>query len=169
MLRLGQFAVVPVAVATVVTLAVVGEARQSSSPDTRERDFDTYTPGPCSATGALHGGCDRGQLVRIRVVPIVTGLVRPWHIAFMPDGNMLVTELPGRLRIVRGGTLDPRPIEGWPVASLQPRTLHSAIHHPRFSQNRYIYLSYSKGADASKTTIALARGRLDETTIADVR
>jgi glucose/arabinose dehydrogenase len=102
-------------------------------------------------------------------VPIVTGLVRPWHIAFMPDGNMLVTELPGRLRIVRGGSLDPRPIEGWPVATLQPRTLHSVIVHPQFAQNRYIYLSYSKGADASKTTIALARGRLNETTITDVQ
>jgi glucose/arabinose dehydrogenase len=157
------------AIAAVVPLAVVGEARQNSGTGSREHIFETYTPGPCSATGGSHGGCDRGQLVRIRVVPVVTGLVRPWHIAFLPDGNMLVTELPGRLRIVRGGSLDPRPIEGWPVASLQPRTLHSVIVHPQFAQNRYIYLSYSKGVDASKTTIALARGRLNETTISDVQ
>jgi glucose/arabinose dehydrogenase len=55
------------------------------------------------------------------------------------------------------------------VASLQPRTLHSVIVHPEFAQNRYIYLSYSKGADASKTTIALARGRLNETRLTDVQ
>jgi glucose/arabinose dehydrogenase len=157
------------AIAAVATIALVGQARQNSIAGTRGHVFETYTPGPCSATGAPHGGCDRGQLVRIRVVPIVTGLVRPWHIAFLPDGNMLVTELPGRLRIVRGGSLDPRPIEGWPVASLQPRTLHSVIVHPQFAQNRYIYLSYSKGADASKTTIALARGRLNETRLTDVQ
>src|SRR5262245_29117040 len=45
---------------------------------------------------------------RIRVLPIATGLVHPWSIAFLPDGNMLVAERAGRLRVIRNGTLDPQ-------------------------------------------------------------
>lgn len=138
--------------------------------------FDTYAPGPCSPNGQPHGGCPQGSLVRIRVVTVAEGLVRPWHIAFLPDGHtMLVTELPGRLRIIRDGMLDPQPIAGWPVASLQSRTLNSVIVHPRFSQNHFVYLSYSKGREpvgaggAAATSLALARGRLDGTTLTDVR
>jgi len=126
-------------------------------------EFDTWTPGPCSATGGLHGGCDPGELVRIRVVTVATGLMRPWHIAFLPGGpgetDMLVTELPGRLRIIRGGVLDPQPVAGWPVASLRAQTLHSVLVHPAFAQNRFVYLSYQKTGEMG-TTIALARGRL---------
>jgi glucose/arabinose dehydrogenase len=106
-------------------------------------------------------------------MPVATGLVRPWHIAFLPDGHgMLVTELPGRLRIVRDGVLDPQPIAGWPGASLQARTLHSVIVHPQFAQNHFVYLSYAKGRESGSpmaTTLALARGRLDGATLADVR
>lgn len=50
----------------------------------------------------------------IRVVPFVRGLASPWSIAFLPNGDMLVTERVGRLRIVRSGTLDPQPIAGVP-------------------------------------------------------
>src|ERR687898_29349 len=50
----------------------------------------------------------------IRAVPLVKGLANPWSIAFLPNGDMLVTEKPGRLRIVRKGTLDPQPISGVP-------------------------------------------------------
>lgn len=123
--------------------------------------FDTYTPGPCSATGAPHGGCDPGTRVRVGLVTVATGLVRPWHIAFLPGGRgLLVTELPGRLRLVRQGSLDPRSVTGWPVAPLQARTLNSVIVHPQFAENRLVYLSYSKGTEKS-STIALARARLD--------
>jgi glucose/arabinose dehydrogenase len=151
-------------------LAVDAAGLQETAPGALPQTiFDTYTPGPCSATGAAHGGCDRGQLVRIRVVPVATGLVRPWHIAFLPDGNMLVTELPGRLRLVSQGSPAPQLVQGWPVAELQARGLNSVVPHPQFRQNRTVYLSYSKGADAQKTTIGLARGRLDGTTLTEVK
>jgi glucose/arabinose dehydrogenase len=81
---------------------------------------------------------------------------------------MLVTELPGRLRIIRNGKLDPQPIVGWPVPSLEARSLNSVLVHPQFAQNHFIYLSYSKGTE-KRTTIALARARLDGTTLADVK
>ncbi|MGH9147037.1 MAG: PQQ-dependent sugar dehydrogenase, partial [Vicinamibacterales bacterium] len=162
---------VPLVMLTVWLVAVAGYAQQgSSSPAGPEQPpvFDTYTPGPCSPTGGEHGGCARGERVRIRVTTVATGLARPWHIAFLPDTSMLVTELPGRLRIIRNGKLDPQPIGGWPVAALEARSLNSVLVHPQFAQNRFIYLSYSKGTE-KRTTIALARARLDGTTLADVK
>ncbi len=131
--------------------------------------FDTYTPGPCSANGSKHGGCPAGELVRIHVVTIAYGLVRPWHLTFLPGGtDMLVTELPGSLRIVRGGKLDPQPIAGWPAAALNARSLNSVVLHPDFERNRLLYFSYVKGRDGGDTTIALARGRFDGKSLKDV-
>jgi len=130
--------------------------------------FDTHTPGPCSPTGAPHGGCNPGELIRIRVVTVATGLVRPWHLTFLPGGTgMLVTELPGSLRIIRNDKLDPEPIAGWPDASIRARSLNSVVLHPQFAQNRRVYLSYVKTREA-QTTIALARARFDGKALTDV-
>ena len=132
--------------------------------------FETYTPGPCSPNGQPHGGCPPGTLHRIRVVPVAAGLDRPWHIAFLPDGHgILVTETPGRLRIIRDGKLDSKPISGWPAESLKAQTLNSVLVHPHFEQNHFVYLSYSKGDDQKRTTLALARGRLEGAILTDVR
>src|SRR5262249_62024145 len=54
--------------------------------------------------------------VKYRVVPI-KGLVNPWALAFLPNGDILVTEKRGRLRIIRNGVLDPQPIAGMPEVS----------------------------------------------------
>jgi aldose sugar dehydrogenase len=151
-------------------LAALPNRAQQSAPV-----FDTYTPGPCSPNGQPHGGCTPGKLVRIRVVTLAEGLHHPWHIAFLPDGHStLVTELPGRLRVLHDGVLDPTPIAGWPPEALQAKDLHSVLVHPKFSENHFIYLSYSKareakGGAAAETTLALARGRLDGTTLSDVQ
>jgi aldose sugar dehydrogenase len=98
----------------------------------------------------------------IRVVPFVRGLALPWSIAFLPTGEMLVTEKVGRLRIVRNGALDPAPISGTPeVWAMGQGGLLEVALHPRFSENRLVYLSYSKpGGDRGNTT-ALGRGRLE--------
>jgi glucose/arabinose dehydrogenase len=126
--------------------------------------FDTYTPGVCSPNGGAHGGCPAGDLVRIHVVTAVHGLVRPWHITFLPGGaDYLVTELPGDLRIVRGGKLDPQPIPGWPADALRARSMNSVVLDPDFARNRTLFVSYVKQRDGGDTTIALARGRFDGT------
>jgi glucose/arabinose dehydrogenase len=111
---------------------------------------------------------ERGQ--RIRVVPIASGLTHPWSIAFLPDDRtMLVTERPGRLRIIRDGVLDPRPVPGLPVIDTSYIAgLHEVALHPEFAQNHLIYLSYSK-SDERGITVALARGRFDGTALTDVR
>jgi glucose/arabinose dehydrogenase len=129
--------------------------------------FDTHTPGPCSPTGAPHGGCPPGELVRIRVVTVADGLVRPWHLTFLPGGtDMLVTELPGSLRIIRNEKLDPTPIAGWPDDRLRSQSLNSVVLHPNFERNGMLYLSYVKRRDGGDTTIALARARFDGTALA---
>src|SRR5262247_373027 len=53
---------------------------------------------------------DTAEVMRIRVVPVARQLVNPWSLAFLPGGSMLVTEKEGRLRIIRNGQLDPRPV-----------------------------------------------------------
>src|SRR5687767_4221863 len=80
-----------------------------------------------------------------RVVPFVEALVQPWSIAFLPGGDTLITERPGRLRIVRNGKLLPQPVEGVPevIFSSQGGLLEVAPH-PNFASNRMLYLSYSK-------------------------
>jgi aldose sugar dehydrogenase len=155
-------------------VVLVGRAEQTGSLNAdKPTVFDTFTPGPCSPNGQRHGGCPQGSRVRIRVVSVATGFVHPWHIAFLPDGvTILVTELPGRLRMIRNGTLDAQPISGWPPENLQARGLNSVLVHPQFAQNHYVYLSYPKAREPGAgmpTTLALARGRLEGTTLTDVR
>jgi glucose/arabinose dehydrogenase len=101
------------------------------------------------------------SLTAFRVVPVVRGLANPWSLAFLPNGDMLVTERPGQLRIVRNGTLDPQPIAGVPeVWATGQGGLLEVLPHPRFGQNRFLYLTYSKPCDKGATT-ALLRGRFD--------
>jgi aldose sugar dehydrogenase len=106
----------------------------------------------------------------IRVSVVVNGLSHPWAIAFLPDGGMLVTERPGRLRIVRNGVLDPQPITGTPAVRTSGNGgLMDVALHPRFAENQLVYLTYTKAVDGSNGAPALARGRLDGHALLDVR
>ena len=106
---------------------------------------------------------------KIRVVPYVRGLDTPWSIAFLPNGDMLVTEKAGRLRVVRNGTLAPQPISGTPqVLATGQGGLLEVLPHPRFNDNRWLYMTYSKSGERGNTT-ALARGRLDGNALTDVK
>lgn len=100
-----------------------------------------------------------------RVTPVAEGLVHPWGIAFLPGGAMLVTERPGRLRLVRPGSGAPAIVTGTPEvwANGQGGLLDVEIH-PDFSVNRLVYLTYSKPGPRGATT-ALGRGRLEGTAL----
>ena len=105
---------------------------------------------------------------RYRVVPAVAGLANPWSMTFLPGGDMLITERPGRLRIVRNGTLDPQPIAGVPaVWATGQGGLLEVLPHPGFNENRFLYLTYSKPCAQGGATTALFRGRFDGKAIAD--
>ncbi len=95
----------------------------------------------------------------IRAETVVSGLSRPWGLAFLPEGAMLVTERPGRLRLVEGGRLSD-PLAGVPevVAEGQGGLLDVALH-PDFASNGRVYLSYSEGGDRGSGT-AVGHGRL---------
>lgn len=105
-----------------------------------------------------------------RVVPVAEGFERPWSIAFLPGGDMLVTERPGRLRIVRGGTLLPDAVPGLPeVRQGGQGGLLDVVPHPEFASNRLLYISYSKpNADGSEGTTAVIRGTFQNDALTDV-
>ena len=92
---------------------------------------------------------------------LVRGLEHPWGLAWLPDGDLLITERPGRLRIVRDGVLDPVPITGVPevLAAGQGGLLDVSVH-PRFAENRLVYLTYAAGTPEANHT-RLARARFD--------
>jgi glucose/arabinose dehydrogenase len=111
------------------------------------------------------------------VSAVARGLENPWSIAFLPDGTILVTERMGRLRAIRNGVLDPQPVAGTPKAigagvSGLPGAVHGYMDvalHPRFAENRLVYLSYTKPLDEKRRTAAVARGRWDGKGIAEMK
>ncbi len=93
-------------------------------------------------------------------VPVVTGLEHPWSLAWLPSGDILVTERPGRLRVIRAGKLLPQPVAGLPETLGQGQGgLMDLTLHPRFPENRWVYFTYGIGTSDANAT-RLARGRL---------
>ncbi|MEC8356819.1 MAG: PQQ-dependent sugar dehydrogenase [Pseudomonadota bacterium] len=99
-----------------------------------------------------------------RVVPVAEDLVQPWSMAWLPNGDMLITEKPGRLRMVRDGQLLPEAIPGTPEVLYKGQGgLFEVVPHPDFNENQWVYLTFAKpnanDVDDGSTT-AIARGRL---------
>jgi aldose sugar dehydrogenase len=104
----------------------------------------------------------------VRVVTVAQGLAVPWSLAFLPDGDILVTERVGRLRIIRHGVLDPQPIAGVPpVHAREHGGLLDVELHPNFAENRLVYLTYSKPGERG-ATVAVARGWFDGISLTNV-
>jgi glucose/arabinose dehydrogenase len=112
----------------------------------------------------------RSALHDYRVVTVADGLVQPWSIAFLPDGDVLITERPGRLRVMRQGKLLAEAVEGVPkVFHSSQAGLLEVMPHPNFASNRLLYLSFSKpGATESQATTTLVRGRYEGTRLTNV-
>jgi glucose/arabinose dehydrogenase len=104
-----------------------------------------------------------GRGGRMRVSVLTKGLDHPWGIAFVPDGSILITERPGRLRVFRNGALDPTPIGPMPeMLATGLGGLLDVSLHPNFAQNRLMYLTYSKpGEGRGNATTAVMRARWD--------
>jgi glucose/arabinose dehydrogenase len=109
------------------------------------------------------------EVAGVRLVTVAEGLERPWGMAFLPDGSILVTERPGRLRILRDGVLDPNPIAGVPEVHAQGQGgLLDVAPHPDFARNRTIFLTYAHGTQQANRT-RLASAVLDGATLRDLR
>jgi glucose/arabinose dehydrogenase len=116
-------------------------------------------PGELTGPAPISGDVPEAKGWRTEVV--TRGLSHPWSIAWLPDGSALVTERVGRLRLIKDGKLDPKPIAGLPaVLALGQGGLLDVSLHPAFDQNRFVYLTFTTGAPEANRT-ALARGRLE--------
>lgn len=158
--------------ALVVCLAVAGCATASSTSSggtlTRQAEF----AGPITEVfqTAYHD---------FSVSTVANGLVNPHSMTFTPEGDLLVTERPGRLRIIRDGRLLPDSVEGLPpitaigrgaraMNGLEQAGLRDVVLHPDFEENRLLYLSYVKPGADSLGTLAVARGRFENDRLTDV-
>src|SRR5690625_3375143 len=113
-----------------------------------------------------------------RIEMFAEGFQHPWGMAFLPSGDVLVTERgrtgenegPGALRIVRDGELLPDPVPGLPEIRVGGQGgLLDVVLHPEFESSRLVYLSYSKpGADGAEGTTAVIRGRFENDQLQDV-
>ena len=134
----------------------VAAARQAGAPvDSRPANDPSQKP----AFGGQTDAPERKSNVAFDVVPLGDGLENPWSLAFLPDGKMLVTERPGRLRVVSAAGQLSEPVTGLPdlVAGGQGGLL-DVLLHPAYAKNQTIYWCYSQPKPGANNT-AVARGR----------
>ena len=172
LLRLGKVSFV---LATVSAVALtVGAVAQQGQPQIGIAPV-TLTAGPYTF--------DTAEQHKIRVVIVARGLVHPFSLAFLPNGDALVTERGTKLRLVRnatgaGGaqaTLDPEPIAGLPAfPPFRTGGLHEIALHPKFATNQLVYFTYNKAGAAGQnpnqrlSAVTLARGRFDGKSLTNV-
>ncbi|MFV2082449.1 MAG: PQQ-dependent sugar dehydrogenase, partial [bacterium] len=121
----------------------------------------SFFPNPVISGTPVSGEVYKSEFTRIKVVNVSSGLVNPWGLAFLPDGRMLVTERPGRLRLVTGDGKLSDPLGGVPdvFARGQGGLLDVALD-PGFEKNSLVYLSYAEPGKGGAGT-AVGRGRLE--------
>ena len=127
--------------------------------ETRPANAPSQTPAFPGQTRAPEVSAD----VAYEVVTVAEGLDKPWAIAFLPDGRMLVTEKPGRLRIVTAAGALSEPVAGLPEMDARDQGgLLDVVLDPDFAQNKLIYWSYAEPRGNGTNSTAVARGRLVE-------
>jgi len=113
-------------------------------------------------TAAVVMGAALAATAAPHAVTIAHGLVNPWGLAFLPDGRYLVTERPGRMRIVAADGRLGAPLAGLPPVVAQGQGgLLDVVLDPGFAGNRLVYWSYSEPGERGTNSTAVARGRLD--------
>lgn len=136
-----------------------GQAQTAGSP----RDAEVRPPNGKGQQPAFAGQTRAPQIAAkaaYAVSDYVTGLQKPWGLAFLPDGSLLITEKPGRLRLFRNGQLS-GPIAGVPAVDGRGQGgLLGLALDPGFSANGLVYLSYAERRPDGTTNTAVARGRL---------
>jgi len=123
-----------------------------------------------AAASSAQDGRFRSEKHDFRLVTLVEGLENPWSIAFLPDGRMLITERPGRLRVVsKEFKLEPSPVEGLPpIVEAGQGGLFDVVLHPRFVENGWIYIAYNGPGNGGWGT-ELLRTRLQGNRLTDTQ
>ena len=102
------------------------------------------------------------------VTVVADGLEHPWSLAFLPDGDILVSEREGRLRVIRDGRLLPGAVSGLPDIRVRGQGgLLDLLPHPDFASNRLLYFSYSADMDQGWTT-HVARARFEDAALTNM-
>jgi aldose sugar dehydrogenase len=123
-----------------------------------------------TAHGQPQGKAPKARPTQVHVTTMAEGLNHPWSLAFLPNGDMLVTERSGNLRILHDGRLDPTPIPGVPkVHAVRLSGLMEILPHPNFAQNQFVYLTYTKDTSDKLVATTLARARFDGKQLLDVK
>ena len=118
-----------------------------------------------------------GEQQNIRVTVVARNVEYPYSMAFLPTGELLFTERRGQLRIIRNGVLDPKPISGGPASRFAGKSgalgaVHgymSLVVHPRFAENQLIYFTFTKPVDAQRSEVVVARARLHNNALVEMR
>ena len=123
---------------------------------------------PASGCLQAQNGVFQSDQQRFRVQQVASGLDHPWGMAFLPEGDMLITERGGQLRMVREGRLLPQPVDGLPAIEQhgQGGLLGIALH-PDFERTRWVYLAYA-GREGKHLNTEVLRGRLEDTRLQEV-
>ncbi|WP_411287498.1 PQQ-dependent sugar dehydrogenase [Phenylobacterium sp.] len=152
--------------ATAALLAACGGTAGQAQPEGRAVAGDPVETR--AANGADQAPAFAGQTrvpemkanVAYVVGDYVTGLEKPWGLAFLPSGALLISEKPGRLRVFENGRLSP-PVTGLPPIDLRGQGgLLGLTIDPAFARNGLVYFAYSQGDAAGMTNTAVARGKL---------
>lgn len=135
----------------------------------RER-ADAFKTAHTKYNAPIPGATVHSEKAAFKLEPIMeSGLQTPWAIAFLPDGRVLVTERPGRLRIIDHGKLMPEPVRGIPAVYGGEGGLLDVVLHPNYSRpgNDWIYLSYGDKSPGGLAMAAVIRGRLRDGAFVD--
>ena len=105
-----------------------------------------------------------------RVVTVVEGLQNPWSMAWLPNGDMLVTERGGTIRTVRNGRLQRQPMANVPAVKASGQGgLFDIVLHPDYATNRWVYISFSKpDAANNEATTTVIRARIEDNALVDI-
>lgn len=141
-------------------------------PNAVEAPADTVTTSPeneaaSTTSDAKEPNSEIAQAPTVVQTVVVDSLEHPWGLDWLPEGTMIVTERPGRVRLIRDGQLDPTPVAGVPavLATGQGGLLDVSVH-PEFAENQWVYFTYAYG-DRSANQTRVARARLEENTLSD--
>jgi len=152
-------------------------AQNNSSWDGKEpmvkRAFAMGASAAAALLVLLPGGTAQAQdeassATPYKITAVAEGLDHPWNLTFMPDGSILVVQLPGQIRVLRDGVMAPEPIAGIPEVFFKSQGgLFEVLPDPDFSENGYVYLSYAHGTPGENGT-RVARARFDGQSLSDL-
>ncbi|MGL4621158.1 PQQ-dependent sugar dehydrogenase [Chroococcidiopsis sp.] len=150
-----------IALLTIASCSVTQQPNTSTTAQT--------TPNSSSSNLSVSNSGNVAAAQGVQKTTVVEGLDHPWSLAWLPDGSMLITERSGQLRIMRNGQLDPTPIAGVPEVLVGGQAgLMDVSVHPRFAENRLVYLTYSHGTEQANRT-RLARATFDGKSLSNLQ